>query len=93
MVKHIETSAGDVIGQTMEGKIMRLYAAELTSNGPPPCRLFDEGHVTVRAPAVHRVLATRTVQLHGLRFAKCEIKNILAISGRTSCIMRQLVNH
>jgi hypothetical protein len=76
----------------MERKIVRLYAAELTSNRPPPSGLFGKGHVTVRAPAVHRVLATRTVQLHSWRFAKLEIKNVLAVSSRTSCIVRRLVN-
>jgi hypothetical protein len=71
---------------------VRLYSAEMTFRWPPPPGLFDEGHVAVRAPAIHRVLAARAVQLHSLRHAKLKRENISTISGRTGGIVGHFVN-
>jgi hypothetical protein len=92
IIEYIETSAGDVIGQTVEGKIVRLYSAEVTFRRPPPPRLLDEGHVAVRATAIHRVLAARAVQLHSLRHVMFKRENIPATSGRTGGVVGHLVN-
>jgi hypothetical protein len=92
IIEYIETSAGDVIGRTVEGKIVRFYSAEVTFHRPPPPRLLDEGHVAVRATAIHRVLAARAVQLHSLRHVMFKRENIPATSGRTGGVVGHLVN-